>query len=464
MKHVYASLAGLLLFAGPLLAQPRVNAVVNAASYDAVVARGGLISIFGAGLARSPVSASSLPLPTRLEDTVVRVGDVELEVPLYFVSPTQINALLPFEVLGGRISLVVTTAAGRSPPFLLTPAVTGPGIFTRDSSGKGRALAFTPGFQPLDVVGRGEPIILYATGLGPTDPPMLSGSPGAAAEPFNRVITLPEVVVGDAPARVDFAGLAPGLAGVYQLNVVPQAPTSDRMWIRSGGRRSNITQVGIRPGQNVTNASGTMELLYPPPPSQPDAFPVTYSPHPIVVRFTARFDIAPDAGPFSLAVLSEGDGSAVVMFDPANGSFEGAVTVPTMQARVGDLSGTGLSPTDLLTCHLVADGSINCLPFPNGVLPLSRIPPQEIQALSRLPLPDAPAPGSATGLVRVRGEARRGSTFLIDAQNNSRLSTFAGYIAIPLPTTLPSLAPNRTTTLTLFIDGQRVASVEASYR
>jgi uncharacterized protein (TIGR03437 family) len=464
MKQVYVSLTGLLLFAGPLLAQPTVNAVVNAASYDPVVARGGLVSIFGTGLARSTVSAASLPLPTRLEDTVVRVGDVELEAPLYFVSPTQINALLPFEVLGDRISLVVTTAAGRSPPFLLTPTVTGPGIFTRDSRPRGRALAFGPGFQPLDVVVRGEPILFYATGLGPTDPPVVSGSPGAAAEPFNRVVTVPEVVVGEVPAQVVFAGLAPGLAGVYQLNVIPGTsvsdPASDRLWIRSRGRTSNVAEVGIRPGQNVTNASGTIELLY--PTSRTDGPPITFSVHSLVARFTARFDIAPSAGPFSLVALTDGDARVIVTFDPANGTFEGTVTEPTIAARVGDFSGSGLLPLDLASCTLFTDGSVNCIPFPGARIPASRFDPSELRVISLLPLPEAPAPGSATGVLRVRGEARRGSTFLIDAQNNSRLSAFGGYVTIPLPVTLP--APNQTTAVKLYIDGQRVASAEVSYR
>jgi len=466
MKQVYVSLTSLLLFAGPLLAQPRVNAVVNAASYDPVAPRGGLVSIFGAGLARSTVSAASLPLPTRLEDTVVRVGDLELEAPLYFVSPTQINALLPFEVLGDRISLVVTTAAGRSPPFLLTPTPTGPGIFTRDSRPRGRALAFGPGFQPLDVVVPGEPILFYATGLGPTDPPVPSGSPGAAAEPFNRVVTVPEVVVGEAPAQIVFAGLAPGLAGVYQLNVIPRTsvsdPASDRLYIRSRGRTSNVAEVGIRPGQNVTNASGTIELLYPIFRTATEGPPITFSVHSLVARFTARFDIAPAAGPFSLVAVSDGDARVVVTFDPANGTFEGAATVPTMAARLGDFSGSGLAPFDLASCGRVIDGSINCLPFPGTRIPLSRIDPWEIQAFRLLPLPEEASPGSATGLLRVRGEARRGSTFLIDAQNNSRLSAFGGYVTIPLPVTLP--APNQMTVVKLYIDGQRVASAEVSYR
>ena len=96
--------------AEPGVSQPIVKAVVNAASFDTAVPRGCLISIFGTKLARATASATSLPLPSKLEDAAVLVGDLELAAPLYFVSPTQINAQLPFEALGDTLSLVVTTA------------------------------------------------------------------------------------------------------------------------------------------------------------------------------------------------------------------------------------------------------------------------------------------------------------------------------------------------------------------
>jgi hypothetical protein len=343
----------------------------------------------------------------------------------------------------------------------LTPTVACPGIFTRTPNGKGPALLFGPNFQSVEVVTPGQPIIFYATGLGPTDPPARSGTAGSASEPFHRVTNVPEVFVGDAPANVVFAGLAPGLAGVYQVNVVPQSSATDRFWMRSRGQASNTTEVGIQAGRNVTNASGTVELLYPSSTAGSEPFDaVGYSPHVIVARFTARFDIAADAGRFSVAAVADGDAISLVTFDPAAGTFEGAATVPTVQAKLGDFSGTGQLPTDLFTCHRLEDGSPICHPFPGAIIPPSRIPPLERQALNLVPLPNSPPPaGATTGLVRVRGEARRGSTFLINAENNSALSVFAGYVTIPVP---PDA--NRKATLRLFIDGRRVASTEVSYR
>jgi hypothetical protein len=256
---------------------------------------------------------------------------------------------------------------------------------------------------------------------------------------------------------VVFAGLAPGLVGVYQLNLIAQAATTDRLWMRARGQTSNVAEIGMRPGENVTNASGNIELLY--PASQPNADPIGQSPHLVVARFSARFDIAPNAGPFSVAAIAAGNASSVIAFDPANGTYEGVVTVPTAAARQGDFSQTGLLIADLFTCHLAPDGTGICHPFPGSIVPQSRIPPQERQVVSTLPLPDQPVPDRHTGILRVRGEGRRGSTVVISPDSNTGVATFGGYVAIPLP---PS--PSRTITLKLFIDGRRVATTEVSYR
>jgi uncharacterized protein (TIGR03437 family) len=430
-------------------------AVLNAASFDTAVPRGCLISIFGAKLARTTANAGSLPLPGKLEDAAVLVGDLELAAPLYFVSPTQINAQLPFEALGDTLSLVVTTAEGRSKPFLLKPAPSGPGLFTRDSSGKGTVLAFTPSFQLADAVTPGQPLILYATGLGPTDPPVVSGNPGATQEPFNRVTTMPEVFAGDyaLPIPVAFAGLAPGMVGVYQINVTPQVLATDRLYLRSGGKLSNMVQLPLQAGQNVTNASGTIQVLYP---TAQDS--VGWTPHLLAVKFTARMDIGAAAGPFGIAVVTEGMGSAVITVDPANGSYDGLLPVPTVAARHFDFSASPDIRYDLLTCQSTGASATSAIPFPGNVIPLSRVSPPEVQVLSTLPLPTMDVAASATGLLRVQGQARRGAAFVIDDSNNTALSVFAAYV--PVRT---MCARDQVTTVRLLIDGKQVASADVKY-
>jgi len=452
MRITHAVLSSALLFPARLPAQPVITAVVNAAWAQAGVPRGCLISIFGSKLASDTLTAGILPLPKRLAGTVVTVGDLELEAPLYYVSPGQINAQLPFEALGTKLPIFVTTAEGKSAPFVLTPSLAGAGLFTLTGDGKGAALVLDGAFRPMTTAQAGKPIIFYATGLGPTDPPALSGAPGASSEPLNRVVNVPDVFIGESPARVDFAGLAPGLAGVYQLNVVPQQLATDRMYIRSQGRTSNIVSVGrLAGGANVGNASGTIQALY--PTTDPMAFPVAYSPLMIGAKFTARMDILPTAGPFVIAAVSDA-ATSIITVDPANGTFDGSVTLPTAASRAGDFSDAEFQAIDLLTC----DSGGNCQPFPGNIIPASRLDPFALMALNGLPLPNTPVPHNSTGLLKVHGTVRPGTEFVIDGQNNSSLSVFVGYLVIPVP------AKSGTTTLRLFVDGNQVASTDVAYQ
>jgi len=202
---------------------------------------------------------------------------------------------------------------------LLPVAAAGPGIFTRSGDGRGPALIFDTDFQPITGATAGKPMIVYATGLGPTDPPVLSGAPAAGTEPLNRVVNVPEVFVGEAPARVDFAGLAPGLAGVYQLNIVPQQLSTDRFFIRSQGRTSNVASIAsLSGGRNTANASGSIQALY--PTADPAAPPIAYSPLFVAARFTASMDILPSAGPFVIAAVSDA-ASSIITVDPADSNL-----------------------------------------------------------------------------------------------------------------------------------------------
>src|SRR5437867_1786351 len=88
-----------------LPAQPRITAVLNAASYEPLVAPGSLVAVFGANLASVTSSTVSLPLPTSLEGISVRVGSLAARV--YSVSPSQLNIQLPFELTGDTATLTV---------------------------------------------------------------------------------------------------------------------------------------------------------------------------------------------------------------------------------------------------------------------------------------------------------------------------------------------------------------------
>jgi uncharacterized protein (TIGR03437 family) len=162
---------------------------VNLASYQTQVSPNGLISIFGQNLGQLEI-AGTTPLPTILGGTCVTLNNIPL--PLFMVSPTQINAQIPPTMATGSLPLVVRSVARQAASTQQSLAVTrySPAVFV-DPAGQ-IALFHADGryVNREHPANRDEPLTLYALGLGPP-----------------------------ATGRVTSGGLAPGLIGVYQLNV-----------------------------------------------------------------------------------------------------------------------------------------------------------------------------------------------------------------------------------------------------
>ncbi len=202
--------------------------VVHAASFlPGAASRGSIISILGVNLAATTAGATSLPLPTGLAGASVEIGG--LAAPLYFVSPTQINAQVPMELGATEVSLIVRNGASSSDPVTIVARPASPGIFTQDGDGSGPGVITHAATNFLVTPDRpasaGEVVQIYATGLGLVSPPVASGSP-APAEPLSRTVSLVTVTMNGTPAPISFSGLAPGLAGVYRVDA--QVPAGIR--------------------------------------------------------------------------------------------------------------------------------------------------------------------------------------------------------------------------------------------
>ena len=98
-----------------------------------------------------------------------------------------------------------------------------------------------------------------------------------------------------------------------------------------------------------------------------------------------------------------------------------------------------------------------CQQFPANIIPKSRIPPWSLGALRQLPAPNTTSPGSPNAFLQVSGSLS-GSRFAVDAQNNSTLSTFGGFVQVPYGPFELGLS-----TFRLYVDGKLIASKDLLY-
>jgi len=225
------------------------NAVTNAASYRTdAVAPGAIVSLFGASLSAGTSQASAAPLPTVLGDTSVTFNGIP--APLYFASPQQVNAQVPFEVVTGSAIAEVVSKSGIA-LTQLTMGAAGPGIFTLDGSGTGDgavidAVAYTVVTSSHPIAAGGY-LGIYCTGLGAVKPSTTTGA--VPANPPPQTVVNPSVLIDGQAASLLWSGLAPGFVGLYQVNAqVPATLTtgSHRLQLVVSGAASNTVTFAVR--------------------------------------------------------------------------------------------------------------------------------------------------------------------------------------------------------------------------
>jgi len=415
--------------AGGLPAQPNITAVLNGASFSAAVSPGSWITIFGNSLA--PTQATSSSLPATLAGVSVTIGG--LSAPMSYVSPNQVNALIPFEtaIPANTVVPLVLTNASTSTTYNIRLTRTSPAIFTVNGTGTGLAIISNP--EGLAHIVGGYDYLFYATGLGPLD------SSGRLTDGF-------DVYLGERKAQVLLATAISGLPGVYQVRVTaPDFIATDRLYLISGGWQSNIVDVPILTGSNTTNVSGTIDGLYPssdpyftlPPcttddPSGPPCAPgqdlsvMLYE-----GSFSVAYDLAPSnptLGPF-FTIAAVGEAGAVVIDVTRNGAYSASIIVPATATRFGDFSNSGVSLWDYLSCS----PSAVCMPFAANRVPPNRLTPWWLQATQALPGPNVSSSGlNGTFLASGSLTGSNGSSdFVIDGQNNASLSKFGGFVQVP---------------------------------
>jgi uncharacterized protein (TIGR03437 family) len=204
------------------VAPPQINTVVNAADLSANIAPGGLITLFGTELSPVNLASAEMPLPTALANSCLTVNG--LPMPILFVSPTQVNAQMPFEAVGD-VTLILQTPGGNSDNYNLVVQANAPSIFRvpapnnttvptiiRNDDGE-----LVTASHPIHRKAN-EALVIYTTGLGATSPAVPDGMP-SPKNPLAVALTAPTVTLGGVSLPVLYYGLAPGEVGVYQINV-----------------------------------------------------------------------------------------------------------------------------------------------------------------------------------------------------------------------------------------------------
>jgi len=233
--------------------------VVNAASsapFTAGVARGELITLFGTNIGPSRLQvASTLPFPTTLGGVQVMIDNVL--APIYYVSANQVSVIAAYENTSAVAQIQVINNGTPSNAVTEFVNLTAPGVFTNPIGGVGYAAALHQNYSLVSTASPaqvGETISVFLTGLGDVFPSIPDGSAG----PSSTLSMTSNPITADingTTATVTYAGLAPGLAGLYQVNLqIPSGVSAGDNYLDISGPDSYASEALISIGSSGLSA------------------------------------------------------------------------------------------------------------------------------------------------------------------------------------------------------------------
>jgi uncharacterized protein (TIGR03437 family) len=229
---------------------PLISAVVDSASYRPTIAPNSFVTIYGSNFTSSTEdwsgSAPNGVLPTTLGGVQVLIDGKNCFVS--YASPGQVNVLTPLDTASGSVSVEVITPQGTA-MSTATMAQVAPALFGYTlSSGTFYAVAQiantativapvgTFGSAPSRPAKAGDYVVLYAIGMGSTNPAAPSGVVLPTAYPVSDLSSV-KVTFGSVPATVSWAGMV--YAGEFQVNVlVPSGLSGDEPVVMTVGGQS----------------------------------------------------------------------------------------------------------------------------------------------------------------------------------------------------------------------------------
>ena len=249
-----SSLSGSGVFLNP-------TGVVNAgssATFTAGIAPGELLLLYGTNLAPGVQVESGVPFPTSLNGVQVKINNIL--APLYYVTPTQLSAIVPYGVTSRVAQVQVINNGVASNTVTMQIAVTAPGVLTQSQNGLGYGdVAHQDGslVTPKNPAQTGETVLVFLTGLGAVNPAIADGEAGPTLQLSSAAGKI-QAYIGGVTATLGYSGLAPQLAGLYQINLtVPSGVTAGdhNLSIAGPDAYSSVCLISIGGGSSTTPAA-----------------------------------------------------------------------------------------------------------------------------------------------------------------------------------------------------------------
>jgi uncharacterized protein (TIGR03437 family) len=225
--------------------------VVNAASsapFTSQVSPGEFLTLYGTGLAPTTATAS-LPYPNHLNGVQVVIN--QIAAPIYYESPTQISVIVPNLTATDSVAQIYVINNGANSNLITEfTGLTSVGVFTHPVGGLGTAAALHPDNSLITAASPaqiGETVAVYLEGMGAVSLPVADGT-AAPSSPLSITTAMPLVYLLDTAgnylqATIAFSGLAPGFAGLYQINfTVPAGLVSGNATLEIIGSDSDAFQ------------------------------------------------------------------------------------------------------------------------------------------------------------------------------------------------------------------------------
>ena len=212
------------------------SGIVNSATgLPNAIAPNSFVTLYGTGLSNAtrsigPEDVRAGILPTVLGGTGVRVLVGGFPAYIFFVSPTQVNFLVPSNLIPGPTEFQLVLDGRAGPAIKVTLSETAPGLYPMDEESIIAAHADGEPTTADNPARPGEVIVLYANGLGPTTPSVINGQVPTKAARIKYASLLHLSLNGEPvdPSNILYAGITPYSAGMYQINLkVPDGTPDD---------------------------------------------------------------------------------------------------------------------------------------------------------------------------------------------------------------------------------------------